>query len=169
MAVNRYSIECRLQIVTIYRIVTRRTITMNTASAAATPQRKRFALNIALWAAQVILAVMFGMGGFMKMTAPMDTLAQTVPWSADLPVALVRFIGASELAGALGLLLPALTRIKPALTPLAAVGSGTFMLRAGLFHITRSELAALPFTIGLGALALFVAWGRTRRAPIAPR
>jgi len=142
---------------------------MSTATAAATPQRKTFALTIALWAAQVILAVMFGMGGFMKMTAPMDTLVQTVPWSADLPVALVRFIGASELAGALGLLLPALTRIKPGLTPLAAAGLATIMLFAAVFHIARGEPEALPFNIGLGALALFVAWGRTRRAPIAPR
>ena len=143
---------------------------MNTAdAAAATPQRKIVALTVALWAAQVILAVMFGMGGFMKMTAPMDTLVQTVPWSADLPVALVRFIGASELAGALGLLLPALTRIKPGLTPLAAAGLATIMLFAAVFHIMRGELAALPFNVGLGALALFVAWGRTRRAPIAPR
>jgi putative oxidoreductase len=143
---------------------------MNTAGATATtPQRKMFALTIALWAAQLVLAVMFGMGGFMKMTAPVDTLVQTVPWSADMPVALVRFIGASELAGALGLLLPALTRIKPALTPLAALGLATIMLLAALFHITRGELAALPWNIGLGALALFVAWGRTRRAPIPPR
>ena len=143
---------------------------MNTAGATATtPQRTTFALTIALWAAQLVLAVMFGMGGFMKMTAPVDTLVQTVPWSADMPVALVRFIGASELAGALGLLLPALTRIKPALTPLAALGLATIMLLAALFHITRGELAALPWNIGLGALALFVAWGRTRRAPIPPR
>ena len=143
---------------------------MSTANVAATsPLRGTPALNIVLWAAQVILAAMFGMAGVMKLTQPLEALVQTVPWAADVPVALVRFIGASELAGAVGLLLPALTRIRPGLTPLAAAALAAVMLLAALFHITRGELAALPINLALGALAVFVAWGRTRRAPITQR
>jgi len=43
-----------------------------------------------------------------------------LPWVANAPEALVRFIGISELLGAAGLILPAALRIKPYLTPLAA-------------------------------------------------
>jgi len=59
-------------------------------------------------------------------------------------VTLVRFIGVSELAGALGLILPAATRIRPGLTPLAALGLSTIMALAMLFHLVRGEPQALP-------------------------
>jgi putative oxidoreductase len=80
---------------------------------------------------------------------------------------MVRFIGACELAGAVGLILPAATRIRPMLTPLAASGLVVVMLLAMAFHISRGEAAqALPINLTLGALAAFVAWGRFRKAPI---
>jgi hypothetical protein len=66
--------------------------------------------------------------------------------------------------------LPAAARIKPSLTPLtsptplAAAGLVTIMVLASIFHITRGELSALPFTFTLGALAGLVAWGRAARA-----
>jgi putative oxidoreductase len=141
---------------------------MSTTAAATAPPRSS-ALNVSLWVAQLMLAVMFGMGGAMKLMQPVDTLIQAVPWAADVPLALVRFIGASELAAAIGLLLPAITRIKPGLTPLAAAGLAIIMLLAFGFHAMRGEYAAFPINLGLGALAVFVAWGRTRRAPITPR
>ena len=126
-------------------------------------------MNIMLWIVQVLLAVAFGSAGFMKTTMPIAELAQSLVWPGDIPPALVRFIGAAELLGAIGLLLPALTRIKPGLTPLAASGLGVIMLLASIFHITRGELIVMLFPLSLGALAVFVAWGRFRRAPIAAR
>jgi hypothetical protein len=125
-------------------------------------------LHIGLWVAQVLLAVGFGMAGLMKTTTPIDQLAQKMPWVADLPH-LVRFIGLSELAAALGLVLPAATRIKPALTALAAAGLVVVMVLAAAFHVSRGELGALPVNFVLGGLAAFVAWGRWQKAPIAPR
>jgi hypothetical protein len=74
-----------------------------------------------------------------------------------------------ELAGALGLFLPAATRILPRLTPLAAVGLATMMALAVPFHLVRSETVAIVFNLVLGSLAAFVAWGRGRRAPISAR
>jgi hypothetical protein len=90
-------------------------------------------------------------------------------WVNAVPVGLVRFIGASELAGALGLILPAATRIKPSLTPLAASGLIVVMVLAAAFHASRGELQALPINFVLGGLAAFVAWGRFRRAPVEAR
>jgi putative oxidoreductase len=125
--------------------------------------------NIALWLAQGLLALLFGMAGVMKTTQPIAELAQTLPWAGDVPAGLVRFIGAAELAGALGMILPTATRIAPRLTPLAAIGLALVMVLAAAFHLTRSEASALPINLALGGLALFVAWGRFKKVPIAAR
>jgi hypothetical protein len=62
-----------------------------------------------------------------------------------------------------------LTRILPRLTPLAAIGFFTILVLATGFHIVRGEFTYLPVTIGLALVALFVAWGRLKAAPITPR
>jgi uncharacterized membrane protein YphA (DoxX/SURF4 family) len=129
------------------------------------PERGK-GLHLTLWIVQVLLALAFGMAGFMKLTTPLSELAQTMPWVPDVPGAMVRFIGASELAGALGLVLPALTRIRPGLTTLAAAGIGLIMILAALFHLWRGEFSALPVNAAFGGLAAFVAWGRSNKAPI---
>ena len=124
------------------------------------------ALNIALWAVQGLLLVAFGAAGLMKLTTPADALAAS---PQGLPVGLVRFIGGAEFAGALGVVLPALTRIRPALTPLAAAGLVAVMVLAAAFHLSRGEVVEAGPAVVLGALAAFVVWGRGRRAPVAPR
>jgi hypothetical protein len=108
------------------------------------------------------------MAGFMKLTTPIPELVTKLPWVASLPH-LVRFIGASEIAGSLGLVLPAATRIRPALTSLAALGLVVVMVLAMAFHLSRGEVEALPINLILGGMAAFVAWGRARKAPIAAR
>ena len=124
-------------------------------------------MNVLLWLVQILLACAFGMAGFMKSTQAVDVLAANgINWAPQLPLALVRFIGISEFLGAVGLILPALTKIKPFLTPLAALGLLTIMILAMGFHVSRGEAGALPFNIVLGGLAAFVAWGRTSKAPI---
>jgi putative oxidoreductase len=130
--------------------------------------RPNRALRACLWTVQVLLALAFVSAGFMKLTTPIDQLVVRMPWVADVGV-LVRFIGAAEIAGALGLVLPAATRIQPRLTPLAAAGLVTVMVLAALMHIQRGELGVLPVNVLLGGLAAFVAWGRAVRAPIRPR
>jgi len=126
------------------------------------------ALHISLWIAQVLLAVMFGMAGLMKTFQPIDGLvASGMTWAAEMP-GLVRFIGISELAGAVGLILPAALRIKPILTPVAAVGLLVVMILAAGYHLSRGEPGASTNLV-LGAIAAFVAWGRFKAAPIAPR
>jgi uncharacterized membrane protein YphA (DoxX/SURF4 family) len=126
-------------------------------------------LHIALWVVQVLLALVFIGAGLSKVATPLPELAKSLPYTADLPGALVRFIGAAEVTGALGLLLPSLFRILPILTPLAALGLTTIMVLATLFHISRSEWSPIGVTLALGALAGFGAWGRMKRAPITAR
>lgn len=138
------------------------------SQSAVAPSKKK-ALRIALVVAQALLAVAFGMAGATKLGTPIAELAKNMAWVTDMPPALVRFIGAAEVAGALGLVLPALTRIRPKLTGLAGAGLATVMLLASLLHVSRGELGFLPVNFTLGALAAFVAWGRGIAAPIAPR
>ena len=132
-------------------------------------ERPRRGLRIALWVAQVLLAIAFGMGGFMKLTLPLTELTQKLVWPGALPEPLLRFIGASELAAAFGLLLPAAFRIRPELTPLAAAGLVVIMALAVVFHLSRGEAYMIPVNFVLGVIAAFVAWGRFGPAPIPSR
>lgn len=125
-------------------------------------------LHIALWIVQVLLALAFGMAGAMKTFTPIDELVTKMSWVSSAPL-LPRFIGLAELCGALGMVLPSVTRIRPALTPLAALGLAIIMVLATGLHVVRGELQAVPVTVVLGGLAAFVAWGRSKRAPIEPR
>jgi hypothetical protein len=104
----------------------------------------------------------------MKLTTPIHDLSLKMDWVRTVPSALVRFIGACELAGAVGLILPAATRIKPVLTQAAATGFVGLMVFAIVFHLTRGEGRMIPINLLLGGLAGFVAWGRWK-VPIAAR
>lgn len=139
-----------------------------TASASASVPR-RSGLHIGLWFAQGALALAFLASGAMKVSMPMEALQAQMPWVSGSLGGLVRFIGTVEVLGAIGVILPAATRIKPVLTPLAALGLATVMLLASLTHLSRGELGLVPVNLTLGGIALFVAWGRYRAVPIAGR
>ena len=117
-------------------------------------------MNAALWVVQGVLAVMFLMAGVLKATQPKDRLVKQLPWVEDFSAGTVRFIGAMELLGAIGLILPALTGVAVILTPLAATGLAVLMLLAVLTHIRRREPGAVVFTAVLLLAAVVVAWGR---------
>lgn len=126
--------------------------------------------HIGLWIAQILLAAFFGLAGFMHATmSPAALAAGGVAWAENAPVMLIRFIGVSELAGVLGIILPALTRIQPGLTPLAALGFIAIQALAMPLHVYRGEFGVLPVNLVVIALAAFVLWGRNRKAVIAPR
>ncbi|MBB5350932.1 putative membrane protein YphA (DoxX/SURF4 family) [Haloferula luteola] len=125
--------------------------------------------NVGLWIIQILLALAFGLAGVMKLTQPIAELARNLGWPGVVPLALVRFIGAAEFAAAIGLVAAAATRIRPSLTPLAAVGLVLVMISAFLFHSVRGEMKALPLNLILGTMAAFVAWGRSKKVPISGR
>jgi uncharacterized membrane protein YphA (DoxX/SURF4 family) len=126
-------------------------------------------MKISLWIVQALLAFAFLMSGAMKTFTPYDQLAAQMAWAADSPAWLPKFIGIAEMAGAVGLILPALTRIKPWLTPLAGGSLAVVMLLASTTHLFRGEFGMLGPNLALLSLALFVAWGRTKKAPIEER
>src|SRR5262249_25329989 len=77
-------------------------------------------LHVVLWLGQLVLAAVFAFSGYEKLTRPIAALAAHMPWAIDVPPMLLAFIGGREGAGAIGLVLPALTPGQPRLTPLAA-------------------------------------------------
>lgn len=92
----------------------------------------------------------------MNLALPLDVLTAQFP----LPGVFVRFIGACELLGVIGLILPGLPRIRGGLTPLAATGLVLIMIGATTFALSVGQgvAALLPLTVGL--LAAFIAYGR---------
>jgi uncharacterized membrane protein YphA (DoxX/SURF4 family) len=125
-------------------------------------------LNACLWIAQVLLAVSLIWAGCMKLFQPAGELAEMWPWTADHP-RLVLLTGLLDLLAGTGLVLPALLRIRPQLTIYAAYGTLALMLAAGIFHIARGEGSQIGVNAFVAALAIFIAWGRFRKAPIAGR
>ncbi|WP_017730155.1 DoxX family protein [Nafulsella turpanensis] len=134
-----------------------------------TPQNRSKVLHISLWVAQVLLAAMFIMAGFPKVVQPIEQLSQMLPWASEAPVALIRFIGISEILGGLGLILPALLRIKPQLTAWAAIGLVAVMIFAAIFHASRGEFSAIGMNVILALVAAFIAWGWFKKIPILPK
>ena len=132
------------------------------------PVRGR-SLHAVLWFGQLVIAAVFAFSGYEKLTRPIAALAGPMPWVLDVPPMLVTFIGACEVAGAIGLVLPALTGIQPGLTPLAAVGLTTLMSLASIFHFGRGEFGYLVVTAPLALACAFVAWGRLTRDSIRER
>jgi len=127
----------------------------------------RNGLNIALWIAQILLALAFGFFGFLKATSALGELAKMMTWIPSFPPAFVRTLGTLEILGAIGMILPQAMRIKPFLTPVAAACFVLLQLLAIGLHASRGETS---HTIGLNAvllgLSLFVLWGRTRKAAV---
>ncbi len=117
-------------------------------------------MNIVLWIFQILLAGMYGMAGVLK-TFQTAKAKEMLPWAKRSSDNYVRFVGISELLGAVGMILPWLTGILPWLTPLAAVGLAVIQILA-IFteHLPRKEYKALPMNVVLLALAVIVAIGR---------
>jgi len=129
-------------------------------------QKNNKGMNIGLWISQVVLGGMFIMAGLMKAGQSAEALAEVLPWVTATPIALVKFIGISELLGGLGLILPSLLRILPSLTVLAAGGLVIVMVFAAIFHATRGEFSAIGMNVVLAVLAAFIYWGRSKKALI---
>ncbi len=115
-------------------------------------------MKITLWIAQILLAVIFLFSAALKLFT-FDSMAAKVPNIGNLH-GLFIFISVWEVAGAIGLILPALTGIYPILTAWAAAGLATIALIAGAFHVMRGEAGELPAVGVMVLLAAFVIWGR---------
>ena len=119
-------------------------------------------MRYALWIVQGLLALLFLFAGSMKFILPIEEMTKQLP----MPGAFLRFIGAVEILGGVGLILPSLLRIRPGLTPLAAVCLMVVMVGAVVVSLVIGGVATavMPFVVLI--LLAFVAYGRWKLMPI---
>lgn len=114
-------------------------------------------MNVILWIIAIVLAVVFLMAGLAKVSQPKEKLAEKMGWVEDWSPNAVKLIGAVEILGAIGLVLPAATGVATVLTPLAATGLAIVMLLAAVVHARRKEQQLIAVNVVLLVLAAFVA------------
>ena len=118
-------------------------------------------MNIVLWIIQILLALLLLFAGGTKLFMSEAALTQMAPPnSIVLPILLLRFIGLCEVLGALGLILPGITRIRRGLTPLAACGLLIIMIGAVVISVMGLGAAAAITPLVAGVLCAVVAYGR---------
>lgn len=119
-------------------------------------------VDLALWIVAGLLAVVFLVAGANKLLISKEKLAKAPGggWVNDFSAGFIKTLGAVEILGAAGLILPAALGIAPILVPLAAVGLGTIMIGAALVTSRRHEPLHALLNVTYLALAAFLAWGR---------
>jgi len=118
-----------------------------------------------LWILQWLLGLFYIAFGITHFMVP-DGLPEQLSWMYDLTDTEHAVAGTAEILGGLGLILPALTRIRPGLTSLAAGGLMAVMVGAAVFHFGREEWVNIGVNAVLFVLLGYVAYGRWQLAPI---
>jgi uncharacterized membrane protein YphA (DoxX/SURF4 family) len=132
---------------------------MKSTSEYAATRQQSGRLNVALWLAQVVLALLFLFAGVMKFIMPVEVMTQHTPF----PGSFFHLIGVVEVLGGLGLILPWLLKIRPILTPIAAAGLTIVMLGATVLTAMTMSVAAATFPLVVGIVCAFVIYGRSGR------
>jgi hypothetical protein len=125
------------------------------------PERRHL-VNTALWIVAGLLTVLYLFAGSSKLFIPREKLAEAPGggWVLDYSAGFVKTLGALEILGAVGLLLPALLDIVPVLVPLAAIGLATIMTGAIVVEYRRHEFKHVLLDLTYLALVVFVIIGR---------
>jgi uncharacterized membrane protein YphA (DoxX/SURF4 family) len=143
-----------------------RAMTFHTATSKTVSGTRSRALNIALWALQVLLAAAYVAHGWMMVSPPAELVTMM---NEQLGEGFRLFIGVAELLAAAGLILPGITRILPWLTALAAAGLMIVMSSATVLHVLRGENGSAVSAAVLFVLVTIVAYTRWKVQPIAGR
>ena len=116
-------------------------------------------MNVFLWIVAGVLAAFFLAAGVTKLSQSKAKLTENpnMKWTEDFSAGMIKFIGAAEVLGALGLILPAAFDVAPVLVPLAATGLAVLMLGAMVTHARRKEPQPIVINVVLLILALVVA------------
>ena len=123
-------------------------------------------MNIVLWILQILLAVAFFAHGWLLLWPPPDIAAQM---NAELPRWFWILLGIAEIAAAVGITLPGVTRILPWLVVWSAAGIAFVMVAATIWHVVRGEISSALITLVLLGMASYVVWMRHRVLPIRAR
>lgn len=125
-------------------------------------------MNKLLWILQFFFGIYFIVVGVLHFVLPPGLPAQ-MSWMYNLDPTLHAISGLAEILGGLGLILPAVTRIQTRLVAWAAAGLALVMLAATIWHIPRGETVNMVLTVINAGVMAFIAYGRTRLAPLSDR
>jgi hypothetical protein len=119
-------------------------------------------MNTLMWILSVLLAVTYAAAGVNKLVTTRERLlaGPGMGWVGETPMARVRLLGALEIAGAIGIIVPWVTGILTPLTPLAAWGLAALQVGAIWTHMSRGEREHLWLNVLLLVAAVLVAIGR---------
>ena len=122
-------------------------------------------MNILLWILQVLVALLYGASGVMKVFMFYKVSAD-VPSFGALPRPAWTALGILELVCTIGLIAPAALHWQPALTVLAATVLATESLVFIGVHVKYREITPMIMSGVLGVLMAFIAYGRMVLQPI---
>ena len=115
-------------------------------------------MAVAAWIVQILLAVaMLGAGGTKLARNRKDLISGNMAWAEDFSDNAVKLIGAVEVLGAIGLVLPWLLGVLPVLTPIAGAALAAVLLGAVVVHARRKEWSGITPPLVLAAMGVFVA------------
>lgn len=115
-------------------------------------------MEITYWIVGGLLALFYLYAGGKKVVQTKEQLEPMMGWVDTIPMPLVRTIGALEVLGAIGLILPPLTGIAPALALAAAIGLALIQVGGTILHLTRGEARVIGLNLALLAAAVATAW-----------
>jgi len=118
-------------------------------------------MNVILWVLQSIMAIIFMFSGLNKsILSEQKLIAKGQTGVVGLPPPLIRFIGISEILGAIGIILPLLLNILPILTVIAAICFAIIMIPASIIHYKLEEPKNVLTNCVIFLLCLLIAYGR---------
>ncbi len=120
-------------------------------------------MNLAIWIVQGLLALMMVGAGLFKIVTPRVKVAEKMVWAKTWTDDRVKLLGAAEVLGGAGLILPGVLHVLPVLTPVAAICLAILMAGAVKTHLELKESPAPPL-LPL-ALAIVVVVGRLALVP----
>jgi hypothetical protein len=115
-------------------------------------------VRVAYWIVAALLALLYLYSGGIKMVRSKDQLRPMMGWVDALPLKLIRAIGVLEVLGALGLVLPPLTRVVPGVALAAAVGLVLIQVGGISLHLSRGESKLIGLNVVLLTLAGVAIW-----------
>ena len=119
-------------------------------------------MNTILWILQTLIAIIFMYSGINKSIFDKQVLMSRGQTGVEkLPIPFIRFIGISEILGAIGLVFPILLHTAPVLSVISALCFAFIMVPAAAIHYLRKEYKAVLLNFTLLIICLFIAYGRT--------
>jgi hypothetical protein len=119
-------------------------------------------MNITLWIAAGLLALVALTGGLTKTLIPKEKLEhhEGAAWTRDASPGFVKTLGVLELLAAVGLILPAVVDVAPVMVPVTAVCWIALMVGAMITHGRLGQLKLVMVNLVYVVLAVTVAVGR---------